>query len=197
MTVAAAMLGCTSAFASCFDLSSGAAPIDEPLRPLTAQAIPHDESGKLPDGPVWAAVHAEINQPMNKILKDLVAHQSTRSSRVNKMSITSVPDPRYFLRQNVQFKVDPFLFVSVKWTEMWAFFRSKATAHDPERVVVSYEKVKGTSHIEHLCGNYVLEKLGDNKTDVFVYEEAKATGRSEQDTLKGLEGNLQSLRALK
>jgi len=188
---------CTPAFPACFDFSTGAPPVTEPLRPLTDQAIPRDESGTLPDGPVWAAVHGVIGQAIDAILKDLLAHRSTKSPRVNKMEIRGVPDPRYLDRQSVSFEVDPFPFVSVKWTETWAFYLSKGTAQRPERIVISYEKVAGTSHISHLCGNYLLKTKGDRMTEVFIYEEAQATGRSQQDTLRGLEGNLQSFRDLK
>ena len=68
------------------------------------------------------------------------------------------------------------------------------TPAKPERLVVSYEKIEGTSHIEHLCGSMVLRKLGAGSTDVYLYEEAKATQRSPEDTLNGMRGTLEALR---
>ena len=65
------------------------------------------------------------------------------------------------------------------------------------RIVISYEKTEGTSHIQHLCGSYVLQRTADDKSDVFIYEEAKADRRSQKDTLDGLKGNLTALDRLK
>ena len=171
----------TPAFGGCFDFSTR---ITDPLHNPTNS----DQSGKLPQGRDWAAVRGTVHPSIETILKDLVAHGTTKSSRVNKMEIKDLKDPHYLAKQEVHFEVDPFPFVTVKWTEMWAFAVTNAAADHLVRVVVSYEKTEGTSHIEHLCGNYVLDRLPDGQTDVFIYEEAKATGRNEKDTLDGLRG---------
>lgn len=184
------LLAAPLACAGCFDFSTR---ISDPLHaPVTA-----NQSGKLPKGYDWAAVTGTVNQPIEAVLKDLIAHGTTKSSRVNKMNIKNLDDPRYLAKQEVQFEVDPFPFVSVKWKEIWAFNLTQGPAEHPEKIVISYEKVEGTSHIEHLCGNYVLERAPDNKTGVSIYEEGKSTGRSEKDTLDGLKGNLRGLGQLK
>jgi hypothetical protein len=195
---AVCFLAGNQAFANCFDFST---PITEPMR----APVSKDESGKLPDSNPgdkpgetwdWAGVHALVNQPLDAILQDLLAHRSTKSSRVNHMDIRALPDPRYLAKQEVSFEVDPFPLIKVKWKEIWGFMVTQGTRENPERVVISYEKTDGTSHISHLCGNYVLEKKDDASTDIFIYEEAKATGREEKDTLNGLKGNMESFRRM-
>ena len=185
-----ALFAAPMAHAGCFDFSKS---ISEPLHP----EVTKDQSGKLPHGIDWGAVRGVVDQPIQTILFDLHSHGVTKSSRVNKMQIKDIPDPNYLVKQEVQFEVDPFPFVSMKWTEVWAFNVTEGSKAQPTKIVVSYEKVEGTSHIEHLCGNYVLQRVGDNKTDIYIYEEAKADGRGGQDTLNGIKGNLKALGELK
>jgi hypothetical protein len=182
-------LSSPGAQAGCFDFS---AQITEPKHIL----VTTDQSGNLAENLFWAAVRGDVSQPIQVLLKDLEDHRSTRSSRIDKMEIKDLKDPNYLIKQEVHSEVDPFPFVKVEWTEIWGFAVTQGTPDHPERVVISYEKTEGTSHIEHLCGSYVLQKKGDGNTDVFIYEEAKATGRSEKDTLQGLQGNLAAFRKL-
>jgi hypothetical protein len=180
----------SSSGSRCFDFSKV---ITDPLRNPTNS----DRSGTLPQGYSWASVRETVHPDLDRILKDLIAHGTTKSPRVNKMEIKDLKDPRYLAKQEVQFEVDPFVFVTVKWTETWAFAVTNGPQDHPMRVVISYEKTDGTSHIEHLCGSYVLERQKDGQTDVYIYEEAKATGRNEKDTLNGLKGNLKAFNQLK
>ncbi len=192
MALAAGLAGLlivAPAWAGCFDFST---PIETPLhKPTNTNA-----SGVLPQGWVWATVNGSVRSDLMTILADLYAHGTTKSSRVNKMKIVEQKDPRFLAKHEAHFEVDPFPFVSVKWTETWAFTVLEGTREHPSKVLVSYEKTDGTSHIEHLCGNYLLESQGAG-TNVFIYEEAKATNRSEKDTIDGLKGNLKALDALK
>ena len=64
------------------------------------------------------------------------------------------------------------------WTEAWAFSLVEGTPQSPQRVVVSYQKVAGTGHIERECGSYVLQSREDGTTDLSLYEEVKAAGGS-------------------
>jgi hypothetical protein len=189
ITALLGILHTPSALAGCFDFSTR---ITQPLRNPTNT----DASGQAPQGWVWATVHGSVRASLEAVLKDLEAHGTTKSSRVNKMEISALKDPRYLNKHEAHFEVDPFPFVSVKWTETWAFMILDGTADRPKKVLVSYEKTEGTSHIEHLCGNYLLERQGDG-TGVFIYEEAKATNRTEKDTMDGLKGNLKALDGLK
>ena len=98
------------------------------------------------------------------------------------------------MRQKVDYTINPFLFIHLKWTEDWAFSLTRGTLAQPEQITTFYQKSEGTSHIQHLCGAIVLQKKNDAHTDVFIYEEAKATGRSEGDTLRGVEATIVTLR---
>jgi hypothetical protein len=164
---------------------------------LSAQAdnekIRHG-SGELHDGVVWAKVQSRVPRSMESILDDLARHQKTKGARVDEMEIKDVNDPLYLLDQKVHYVVRPFLFVNVDWEEEWTFDLLKGTSQDPRSVRVSYKKTAGTSHIEHLCGQYVLNSAGPGRTDVTIYEEVKATRRSEEDALNGIRGTLMQLK---
>jgi hypothetical protein len=62
-------------------------------------------------------------------------------------------------------------------------------------MVISYEKVAGTGHIERQCGSYVLQARTDGTTDLSMYEEVKADRRSAKDTRDMHAGILRNLRA--
>lgn len=151
-------------------------------------------SGEAGDGVNWAAVRAQAGKPIATLYQLLLDHGNTRSPRVDEMALEKLENPAYLNLELVRFLIKPFLFVKIRWTEEWGFALAEGTVQDPREIVVSYEKTDGTSHIEHLCGNMVLRKLTDKSTDVFLYEEAKATGRKVKDTLDGLLGTLKTLR---
>lgn len=112
------------------------------------------------------------------------------------MHVDTEQDPNFLLKQIVHNEVDPFPFVTVKWTDEWAFSLLAGTFGDPKKILISYEKIEGTTHIKHLCGNILITAdSGSSKSHVFLYEEAEATGRSQEDTVKGLKGTLDSIRA--
>src|SRR6185312_16262971 len=80
-----------SALGACFDFNSR---ISDPLRTPTNT----DRSGTLPQGWVWATTRGVVNAPIEKVLQDLKTHGTTKSSRVNKMEIKDIPDPRYLAK---------------------------------------------------------------------------------------------------
>ena len=186
-----------SARAECFNFSATTFQLlreRSSSRAVRGEAIWSD-AGKLGNGRVWGAVRGVVARPILELLKNLTAHTSTRNPRISKMKIIDIEDKNYLKHQKVRFEITPFPFISVRWTEEWVFELVRGQPTSPDIVVVSYEKTEGTSYIEHLCGNYVLEKEQFQKTDVYIYEEARATGRSEEDTLKDLSRTLESLRS--
>jgi len=90
-----------------------------------------------------------------------------------------------------------FLLLSrdVPWTEEWAYSLAEGTPAAPRRIVVSYQKVAGTTHIKRECGSYVLEARDDGTTDLAMYEEVKADRRSARDTRDMHQGIVRNLRA--
>jgi hypothetical protein len=182
-----------AAFGNCFDFSKK---VETPLREPQALEKGQDATafGKYDNGTTWGKVRGTIDKPIDKVLQLLLDHNNTKSSRVHEMKVDKKEDPNYLARHTVYFKIKPFLFITVEWREDWGYALAAGTPADPSRIVISYQKIEGTSHIEHLCGNIVLNKLSSTQTDVYEYEEAKATQRSPEDTVNGLLGTLKTLR---
>jgi hypothetical protein len=179
----------------CFDFNSKVlSAIRQPI-PRTG-ARDASRSGKLASGVVWGAARGDVKGSLQEVLKNFYDHNLMKSNRVSEMNVVELERPQYLARHEVTYKIKPFPFVTVEWTEDWAYQLVRGTAADPSEVVIAYEKVKGTSYIEHLCGNIVLRKDGANATDVFLYEETKATQRDEKDTVGGLLGTLGNLRTV-
>jgi hypothetical protein len=180
----------------CFDFAE---PLRRPLiavMPLRLRLSQKDGiseiSDEISDGQNWAAVRGEVARPILEVLKDLEAHQVTKSASAS-AEILDIADSRFLSRQSVKFRVTPFPLMHVDWTEDWAFSGLKTDSRGPAEILVAYEKTQGTSYIRHLCGNYILERLGPARTGVFIYEEAQATRRSRKDTLDGVRATLQKL----
>ena len=184
---------CSPVFANCFDFNTKVIkPLREPL-PLIDR---HDNTalGKLKDDVTWGALRGVVKKPIGDLYKLLLDHNNTRSPRVDEMEVQYEQDPKYLAKHQVHFLIKPFPLIKIRWTEEWGFALANGTLKDPKEIVISYQKTEGTSHIEHLCGNIVLRKLTPSTTDVFEYEEAKATQRSPQDTLEGLKGTMRTMR---
>jgi hypothetical protein len=187
--------------ATCFDFTTK---VDQPLKKPFAYVKPQDpkvgqggevrRKGKLPTGVVWAGVRQSVAKPLQEVLEMLLDHETTAGKeRAKDLKLKELKDSKYLARHRATFTLKPFLFFTVEWTEDWGYAVTDGSREKPNRVVISYEKTSGTSHISHLCGNIVLEKTGPAHTDVFLYEEAKATNRSEDDTERGLQGTLAEL----
>jgi hypothetical protein len=147
-------------------------------------------SGELPSGVVWAAVKDRSPRTIPAILEELGSHETNKSRRISEMQVSELGDPNFLRHQKVKFVVTPFPLINISWTEDWAFTLLAGTAERPERVLVAYEKTDGTSHIRHLCGAYELRALPSGETSIYLYEEAKATSRSREDTLDGVAATL-------
>ena len=197
--VIATMVAPLAVRAGCFDFSKRVA------EPLTAPAPLNsgvgsgvkEASGSLNDGRVWASAQGVINHSAEDLLQDLLTHRPTRAGAAKEMTVKTVGDAKNDLQQTAEFKINPFPLVTVKWLEHWTYNALKGSLKDPEIVVVAYEKTEGTSHIKHLCGTLKLEKMSAAETRVTLYEEVRATRRTEKDTLNGVTGTLRELRDLK
>jgi hypothetical protein len=176
---------------TCFDFSKK---ITEPLKkPATLRDLPYPEiskkSGQSGPKQFWAEVRGRVPRGVDSILEEIKTHETLKSKRVSSMSIDTMEQPGYLARQKVHYKVEPFPFMTVEWTEDWGY-----TALG-KSILISYEKTEGTSHIPHLCGSIVLTPIDPATADVFIYEEAEATGRSREDTLNGVIGTLKTFRS--
>lgn len=195
----------------CFDFSKKVVrPLKEPLEwkkgtPLDQMddisdraRVAGGEPGKPENGYVWARARGIIHKPIQKVYELLLDHDTTKSRKIQQVSIQKTQDANYLWKHRVVFEVKALLFFSVNWMEEWAYALAKGTREKPESIVMSYQKLHDekfdTVHIDHLCGNIVLNKVGDNDTDVYLYEEVKAAQRTDEETENGLIGTLMTLR---
>ena len=180
----------------CFNLSL---PIREPLHPPIPRIDGTDNTAfaTYPDGIDWAAARAVIRQPIEVVYARLLDHRNVKDMTRTKLETQVYQRPGLLEYHVVSIVVtlNVLLFKkTIAWTEEWAFSLAQGTPETPERIVASYQKLDGTQHISHECGNYVLERLPDGSTDISMYEEVKATRRSARDELNMHLGNLRKLR---
>jgi hypothetical protein len=144
----------------------------------------------------WAEVHGTVPISVARVVAEMKTQVVRKGGgKDSGMLIMPLADPVYMAREQIKFVIKPFPLISVEWIEDWAFNLAAGPKEAPERVVVAYEKVKGSSHVGHLCGSMVLTRAGDG-ADVSIYEEMKATRRSESDNLNGIRATLRNLQAL-
>ncbi len=193
----------TEGASACFDFSKKVA---DPLRTAPAWKsdrredvsgrgkVTRHEPGKPKSGYVWGQARGVVRKPIRELLNLLLDHNTTKSSKIREINFSKSSDENYFARHVITFEVTALIFFSAEWTEEWGYAITRGSGMAPERVVISYQKTAGTSHIEHLCGSIVLEMIDANTTDVYAYEEVNANQRNDEDTESGLVGTLLTLR---
>lgn len=80
--------------------------------------------------------------------------------------------------------IRPVFFITIEWDEDWAYSLVEGTEKDPATIIIYYQKIAGTSHLERLCGNIRLKKNSPTSTDLFLYEEFKASRWSGEDAVR-------------
>lgn len=181
---------------ACFDFSKKSIPLPKKPTILADAVLPRisSKSGRMSANMFWGAARGQVGRPIQELIQEISAHETMKSGRVHDMAVIPLETQDFLIRQQIEYTVIPFMFVKIKWTEDWAFNLIQGTKEDPKEVQIFYQKTEGTSHIKHLCGSIVLTKIDPKITDVFYYEEAQATSRSEQDTVKGLIGTIRTFR---
>jgi len=179
----------------CFDFSR---PIVEPLRPRIALVEGRDNStfGTYPNGVDWAATRAVLAMPVRSAYARVLDHRNEKDMKKTTLRTTVLERSGYlqFDLVDVVVTLRVLLFkMKVAWTEAWGYTLVDGTESDPRKIVVSYQKVAGTGHIQRQCGSYVLEARGE-ATDISMYEEVRAERRSARDTRDMHAGILENLR---
>jgi hypothetical protein len=179
----------------CFDFSR---PVVEPLRPRIAllEGRDHSTFGTYPNGVDWAATRAVLAMPVRSAYAKVLDHRNEKDMRKTTLTTKVLERPGFlqFDLVDVVVTLRVILFkVKVAWTEAWGYTLVEGTESDPRKIVVSYQKVAGTGHIQRQCGSYVLEARGA-ATDISMYEEIKAARRSARDTRDMHAGILENLR---
>lgn|GEM_PF-3258267 len=170
------------------------------IEPHPFKSHDHKRWGKLAASQhedwVWAEVEGKVGAPISEVLGLLYDHETTKSYRIAEMKVRDLtsPHPDASVRHLVHYVVKPFLFVTVEWDVEYTYTILEGTRDNPVQALISYKKTRGTSHIAHLEGDILLTRVSSGKTEINLYEEVKATGRTDQDTARGLEGTLKTIR---
>jgi hypothetical protein len=180
----------------CFDFSTT---ITEPLHPPIPMTGGRDNSvtGTYSDGVSWAGTRATLAMPITELYRKLLDHRNHKDMRKTKLSTRSVERPGYLEFQIVDIVVTvrAVLFkVKIAWSEEWGFVLVEGTREAPRRIVASYQKVDGTTHLKHQCGSYVLQAIDDGSADLSMYDEVLADRRDAEDTRRMQAGILEKLR---
>jgi hypothetical protein len=180
----------------CFDFS---VPVKTPLKAYKGTKAKNKDvtdSGKFTysGGGIWGSALGKVDLPIQNIYQLLLDHYTIKDP--GKVRLKVYPQERPgFQDFHVVMVTVPTPIFNVNWEEEWAYTIPEGTSTSPKKVVVSYQKTTGTRYVPHLCGSIVLNSLGPQSTEVYLYEEINALGkRSPGDTVKGHIGTLETLR---
>jgi len=181
----------------CFDFRQK---VVEPLIPRIPLLEGRDNHvfGTYPTGIDWASARVVVDMPVEATYAALLDHRNVKDMKKTTLSTTVLDRPDYIAFHLVDVVVRLrflFLKMDLPWTEEWAYSLTEGTAQAPRRIVVSYQKVAGTTHIQRECGSYVLQARDGATTDLSMYEEVKADRRSARDTRDMHRGIIRNLRA--
>lgn len=183
----------------CFDFRQT---VVEPLIPPIPLLDGRDNHafGTYPTGIKWASARAVLDVPIEETYARLLDHRNVKDMKKTTLTTTVLDRPDYMAFHLVDIVVRLRLLLlkmDLPWREEWAYSLTEGTPQAPRRIVVSYQKVAGTTHIKRQCGSYVLEARDDGTTDLSVYEEIKAARRSARDTRDMHKGIIKNLRAVR
>lgn len=209
------LVGSTQARAKCFDFAEPA--FEQQLQP-PKNLIWIEESLQTAEPVKWlrqayvnaktaaagnvdhGLLRAEIPRSVEVLMVALKDHKNLKSPQatiVETVESNEADAPARWVK-NIQFEVNPFPLIYVRWQERWGFYLQEVVVpglSKPKKMaLINYEKVDGTSHISHLCGSIELRSLSEaNRSEITYYEQVRATNRTAQDTLAGLRGTVETL----
>jgi hypothetical protein len=181
----------------CFDFRQK---VVEPLIPPIPLLDGRDNHafGTYPTGVKWASARVVLEMPIEETYARLLDHRNVKDMTKTTLTTTVLDRPDYIAFHLVDVVVRLRLLLlkmDLPWREEWAYSLTEGTPRAPRRIVVSYQKVAGTTHIKRQCGSYVLEARDGATTDLSLYEEVKAARRSARDTRDMHRGIIRNLRA--
>jgi hypothetical protein len=182
--------------ATCFDFQQR---VVEPLT-VPIPLLPGRDNhvfGTYPTGIGWAAGRVVLEKPVESAYAGLLDHRNVKDMKKTTLSTTVLDQPGYMAFHLVDIVVTLralFLKIEIPWREAWGYSLVDGTREAPRRIVVSYQKVAGSDHIQRQCGSYVLQARDDGTTDLSLYEEVKAVRRSARDTRDMHRGIVRNLR---
>ena len=135
---------------ACFDFDHKITqPLREPL-PLV-EGRDNSDFGTYANGIDWAAGRAVLQMPIASAYAKLLDHQNVKDMEKTTLSTTVLARPGYLQFHLVDVVVTlRALFVKMKvaWTEAWGYALVEGKEDDPRKIVISYQKVAGTRHLE-------------------------------------------------
>jgi len=145
----------------------------------------------------WGAARKVINVPIEQIYAQFLDHEIVKDMSKTKVRYEALQNPGWTAYHHVWISVRVVAFIKVSWEEEWGYRILKGTPKKPKKIHIFYQKVKGTSHLKHLCGYFEVTRLSPTRTELFLYEQVKATRRNAEDTEKMHLGTLDKLLAAK
>ncbi len=139
-----------------------------------------DESETL-----WAQAEIETLVPMATVVSRLKDFKNFKNTSTQDITAKAVSIPGVMFAQNIDIHMTVALIISLDWTEEWRIHLLAGTQTAPTKVLLQYQKINGTSHIEKFCGSVLLEKIKD-KTKISYAEEIKASHRESVEVLNGI-----------
>jgi hypothetical protein len=167
----------------CFDFEKN---LTEPLQSPIASVAGTDVTkiGSLENGVQWGAVRGVAKKPIREIIEKFSDPYLTKNRKTTKITAQPLKNPRYLWERAMTLVVKPVFFVTIEWEEQWALKIREGTRDAPKSAIVYYQKTAGTSHLEHLCGNILLSARDSASTDVYLYEEVKASRWTNEDAVR-------------
>jgi hypothetical protein len=196
---AASRLPAADPAGSCFDFRQK---VVEPLIPPIPLLDGRDNHvfGTYPTGIKWASARVVLEMPIEEAYARLLDHRNVKDMTKTTLTTTVLDRPDYIAFHLVDVVVKLRLLLlkmELPWREEWAYSLTEGTPSAPRRIVVSYQKVAGTTHITRQCGSYVLEARDGATTDLSLYEEIRAARRSARDTRDMHKGIIRNLRGVR
>ena len=139
--------------------------------------------GITADGIPWGASRAIIQKPIRAVYEKLLDHTTVKDMNKVKFQVEVLPKKGFLEFHHISLKARVALFIVIEWEEHWGSILLSGTKENPEKILIIYQKAGGTSHLEHLCGSFLLTKNSANTTDAYLYEQILATRRSAEDTM--------------
>lgn len=184
--IASFALIASHARATCFNFENK---LTEPLNPPLVLKGRADASstGSKKNGVQWGAVRAIVKRPIRELLKKFEDPYLTKNPKNTVITKKVMKSPHYLWIRKMHLEVKPVFFVTVEWDEQWAVAVREGKEAEPKSFIVYYQKIAGTSHIDHLCGNIVVTTTDEGSSDVYLYEEVKSSHWSGEDAAKNFQ----------
>ncbi len=183
------------AFASalCFDFSRADwKPLAEPLASTGSGPVSARGTSKEPNFE-WGAARGLSPKAPSEILDWLLDHRNWKDPKKTEMVVQEEAREGLAAFHRVSSEVRVFAFITVSWTEEWAYRVMAGTRASPRQFQVAYQKTDGTGHIRSLCGFIDGKDVAGSGTDLSFYEQSDASHYSAEDIEKMHLDNLAKL----